>query len=854
MTPTLIQAFDARVASSPDATAIVHGRRTVSYRELRASSVAIARRLVTAGAAAGDIVGLAGDRSIEWVVGVLAILRIGGVYLPLPPDLPPERRRLLAREGGVRHVLRHPAVEDDPAVAATVVNLDLGPEPSSDDGHPPDLPDPGRGSDRACVLFTSGTTGTPKGVVIRQSSIDRLVVDTDYVVFTESDVVAFASNTAFDAVTFEVWGALLNGGRLVVIDTATLLSPSALDTVLRTGGVTILFLTTELFNRIARSRPAAFRSVRWLLFGGEKANAGCVRSILGGGGHPAHLVHMYGPTECTTFATYHRVTAVPPDATTVPIGTPISGSEIHLLDDRMRPVPDGEEGEICIAGAGLAEGYLGRPAETAAAFVILPIDGTPTRVYRTGDRARRRADGPIEYVGRRDGQVKLRGFRIETGEIEATLALHPAIREAIALVYPGSGDAPRLGACLLPDAAAGVVDVAAIRAFLAARLPEPMVPARLVVYAAFPLTPSKKVDRQRLRADLGRADRAGGGDAAPGSFTPADGLEKRLAAIWEDLLGHAPRDAEENFFGSGADSLQAVDLQLRIENEWKLALSPSILLEAPTFGRLADHLRRRRTADVQPVVWLTPSRERPVLACVPGVFGHVFFLRNLVPVWPGDRGLCALPSRYLDPDSDRRLLSMEEIAEENLARLAKAGAAPVEAVAGYSFGGLVAYEMAHRMAQDGNPPALILFDTAAVGEQFRGDGRMARSFAPLRRAWRRIRFHGDRLLYHQLLRRGCPVPAKLFNPAELANLEALERYRPRPYDGGMLLVRAADEPPPPGVDPVTMGWDRFVRGPLTVQDVRATHAGLFAPPHVAEVAALTNDYVRRWTADRHRPG
>lgn len=828
----LVRRFDATAAATPDAPAVVDGDHTVTYRQLAAASSILARRVTEAGATAGDVVGLASDRSIEWVVGMLATLRSGCVYLPLPPDLPLERRRLLMAAAGVRHVLRHPVVKNDLDDAATVIDIEVIPSMSSGNAAPPFVESPRDRVDRACVLFTSGTTGTPKGVVIRQSSIVQLVVDTNYIEFTPADAVAFASNTAFDAATFEVWGALLNGGRLVVIPTATLLSPSAFEMAIRSHGVTMLFLTTELFNRIARARPTAFRSLAWLLFGGEKANAECVRAVLDSGAPPANVLHMYGPTECTTFATCARVITVASDAGTIPIGTPISGYAVHVLDDHLSPVPDGHEGELCIAGAGLAEGYLDRPEETAAAFTTLSIDGATTRIYRTGDRARRRVDGQIEYVGRRDGQVKLRGFRIETAEIEAVLASHPAVRDAVVLVYPGPGAAPRLGACLLLEGTVTPSDMPAIREFLAGRLPVPMVPACLRGYEAFPLTASKKVDRQRLIADLAQSDASLTEGIADEAFVAADNVEERMAAIWQGILGHPPRHRNENFFDAGGDSLQAVDVQLRIENEWQIALSPSTLIEAPTFGQLAGVVRRRGAPDVRPVVWLTQGPQRPAMACMPGVYGHVFFFRNLVSVWPAGWGLCALPSRHLAPNCDRRLLSLEEIAQENLDRLDEAGAGPVEALAGYSFGGLVAYEMARRMAIRGKPPSLIVYDTAAVGEQFRG---LSRS--------QQFRLFIRRMPYRFLLS-GKPVPAWLFHAAS-ANIAAVERYRPQPYSGGMLLVRSTTAAASPWVDSETLGWNRLIQGDLTIRSVAADHGDFFKPPHLSEVAAITGDYLRQ---------
>lgn len=837
MSSELIRRFDAIVTAAPSTTAVVDGAKSLSYQQIADFSATFAGRLAEAGALPGDIVALESDRSIEWIIAMLAVLRMGGVYMPLPPDLPHERRKLLVQEAQARYVLRHPSFTSTPDDPTLVIDVHAGSTLPTKTCGASAIAEPSvTCRDRACVLFTSGTTGIPKGVVVRQSSIVRLVVDTNYIELARSDIVGFASNTAFDAVTFEVWGALLNGGRLVVIPPATLLSASALEMTIRTQGVTTLFLTTELFNRIARARPSAFRSLKTLIFGGEKANVDCVRAVLRGSGPPASLVHAYGPTECTTFSTCDRVIAVPADAKTIPIGTPISGATIHLLDERLAPVPEGEEGEICIGGDGLAEGYLGRPVDTAVAFTTISVDGNQTRIYRTGDRARRRSDGLIDYIGRRDGQIKLRGFRIETAEVEAVIASHPAVRDAVVVVYHGPGHAPRLGGCLLLNGSATDEEIDAIRDFVALRLPGPMVPARLIVYDAFPLTASKKIDRQQLQSDMQEVDCEGRSSPCNVLFRPADAVERRLARIWRGVLGHPPRHAGESFFDAGGDSLQAVEMQLRIENACGISLSPVLLIEAPTFRGIADHLRSRHSPDIRPVVWLCNAPSRPAMACVPGVFGHVFFFRNLVPMWPDDRGLCAIPSRYLRPDCDRRLLSLEEIAAENVARLEEAGLNRVEALAGYSFGGLVAYEMARLMSGRGHVPALILYDTAAEREVDRGVSLSMR-----------MRFALARPLYRHLLRRGRPVPSMCFDPAS-ANVAAVDTHRPGPYPGPMLLVRSTISGVARGVNPDTMGWDTLVGGPLTIEDVAVPHGDLFKPPHVAQIAAITCDYLRHQDA------
>ncbi len=349
------------------------------------------------------------------IVAIVGIVKAGGAYVPLDPAFPAERLRLMAEDSGLRLVLaRASTLRALEAVGAPVLCLDRDraeieaqePSPLACAAGPEDL---------AYVIYTSGSTGVPKGVGVPHRAVVRLVRDTDYVRLTETDVIAQASNATFDAATFEVWGALLNGARLEGLDREVTLSPPALAKTLRERGVSVLFLTTALFDQVARQAPQAFASLRVVLFGGEAVDPGYVREVLRGG-PPAELLHVYGPTENTTFSTWERVHAVDEDATTVPIGRPIANTRAYVLDERMRPVPLGIVGELYLAGDGLARGYLGRPDLTAELFVPDPFGPEPGgRLYRTGDRVLWRASGSLEFVGRIDHQVKLRGFRVEPG-------------------------------------------------------------------------------------------------------------------------------------------------------------------------------------------------------------------------------------------------------------------------------------------------------------------------------------------------------------------------------------------------------------------------------------------------------
>ena len=406
-------------------------------------------------------------------------------------------------------------------------------------------------------MYTSGSTGTPKGIVIPHRAISRLVFNTNYVELGPGDRVAQAANASFDAVTFEVWGALLRGAALVMFPSEVVLSARRFCAELRKQGVSTLFLTTALFNLLAREVPGGFRSLRDLLFGGESVDADCVREVVRSD-PPERLLHVYGPTESTTFATWYRVRDVAEGASSVPIGRPISNTEVYILDAHLEPVPVGVPGELYLGGAGLARGYLNQPALTAERFIPHPFAAEPgCRLYRTGDFARYLPDGNIEFLGRRDQQLKIRGFRIELGEIEATLSRHPAVRQSVVAASGGIGGEPaavpgagrRLVAYVVPKEMPWP-GVSELRGFLKERLPEYMLPSAFVLLDGLPLTPAGKVDRGALPApDQLRPE------LEKGFVAPRTPIEAKLAEIWASVLRLEQVGIHDDFFELGGHSL-----------------------------------------------------------------------------------------------------------------------------------------------------------------------------------------------------------------------------------------------------------------------------------------------------------
>ncbi|HVG43810.1 MAG TPA: amino acid adenylation domain-containing protein, partial [Longimicrobium sp.] len=583
--------------------------------------------LRAAGVGVESRVGLALERSPELVVAMLAVLKAGGAYVPLDPSYPAPRLAFMLKDAGVAALVVGDAVPEAlagfgcPVVALSAVSGDGDDaiSPTSDDVVSPD--------NLAYVVYTSGSTGKPKGVGIPHRAVVRLVRNSAYHPFAADERIAQLSNASFDAITFEVWGALLNGGCVVLLDRDTALEPAALTAALREERITTVFLTTALFNQVAREAPDGFAPLRHLLFGGEASDPAAVRAVLEAGG-PGRLLHVYGPSESTTYATWHPVAVVPDEAATVPIGLPLGNTTAYVLDPALRPCGLGETGELYLGGDGLARGYLGRPGMTAERFVPDFLGGAPgARLYRTGDRVRRREGGALEFLARADQQAKVRGFRIEPGEVEAALREHPDVRDCTVAVR-GDGGEKRLVAWVVPSNGSPP-SAATLRDALGRRLPDYMVPTAFVALDAIPLTPNGKVDRAALPAPEA--------PDADDSAAPRTTAEELLAGIWGAVLGVERVGIDDDFFLLGGHSLLATQVVSRIRQAFGAEVPLRAVFEAPTVRRLAARVEALR-ADGDPLPPVTPAdRSRPL----PLAFAQerMWFLERLVP----DAGIYNMP-------------------------------------------------------------------------------------------------------------------------------------------------------------------------------------------------------------------
>ncbi|MBP2471443.1 amino acid adenylation domain-containing protein [Crossiella equi] len=448
-----------------------------TYRELAEGSAHVAAALAGAGVRPGELVAVAVREPWHLLLAVLGVLRAGAAYLPLDRANPPARTALLLADAQARLTL---VDGPDPALTGPVLDLTSLP------GAPAPVLTGRGGEDLAYVMYTSGSTGQPKGVAVPHRAIARLLMGTDYVRLSGADVIALGANPAFDASTFELWGALLHGATLVAVDRETLLTPFELREFLATNRITTLFLTPALFHLHAHVDPGVFGGLRWLVVGGDALDPVAAAEVLRTA-PPTALVNGYGPTECTTFAVAHRVTEAD-CAGRIPIGRPITGTDAQVLDESGHPA---EEGELYLAGDGLALGYLGREQLTAERFPVL--DGV--RHYRTGDRVRVRPDGLLDFLGRFDDQIKVRGFRVEPGEVEAAVRAVPGIRAAAVLAVAGE-----LVAFVVGEREPG----ARVGAHLTRTLPHYLVPAAVHELPELPLTANGKVDRAALREGVAR--------------------------------------------------------------------------------------------------------------------------------------------------------------------------------------------------------------------------------------------------------------------------------------------------------------------------------------------------------------
>ncbi|HSV65997.1 MAG TPA: amino acid adenylation domain-containing protein [Mycobacteriales bacterium] len=581
---SVVSRFAEQVGRTPGAVAVVCGGESLSYAELDARAGRLACRLVGLGVRPEDRVGVLAERSADLVVALVAIVKAGGAYLPVDVRAPVERMRLLLADCSVLVTDRVWGPVAESVHGGHVVVLDDG--AAWRDGpavEPGVVVDP---EHLAYVMYTSGSTGTPKGVAVRHCDVLALAADRRFQSGGHERVLLH-SPLAFDASTYELWVPLLNGGTVVVAPVGDV-DAEVLRRMIVAHRVSGLWLTAGLFRLVAQDAPGCLAGLVEVWTGGDVVPAAAVRRVLAA--CPGLVVvDGYGPTETTTFASCHRMSAVGAVPDAVPIGRPLDNMRLYVLDERLCPVPVGVPGELYVAGAGLARGYLGRPGLSAQRFVADPYGSAGGRMYRTGDVVRWRPDGAVDFVGRGDDQVKVRGFRIELGEVEAALAAHPDLAEVVVAAVADTAGTKRLVAYLVAVPGRELPGSAGLREHLGRDLPDYMVPAVYVPLEALPLTTNGKLDRRALPVPELAA-------TARGYLAPRTETEQLVAGIWAEVLGVARVGAEDNFFELGGDSILSIRLVSRLRAALGVEFSPRAVFTHPTLADLAATLTTSDTS------------------------------------------------------------------------------------------------------------------------------------------------------------------------------------------------------------------------------------------------------------------
>ena len=854
--------FTEQAKRRPDAVAVVYDNQKLSYRELDRRTNQLAHYLRTLGIGAETLVGICMERSLQMVVGILGILKAGGAYVPLDPSYPKERLGFMVEDTQAEVVLSLEEFKGMLPRSVAVVSLDRDRKMIAHQSIAP--VDSGvKAHNLAYVIYTSGSTGIPKGVMVEHRAIVRLVCNSNYISLDSSDRVAQISNASFDAIMFELWGALLNGASLVGISRVASLEPALLGEKIAEQSISTLFLTTSLFNRIAAESPSVFNKVRNLVIGGEAADVERIKSVLNTA-PPRRLINAYGPTENTTFSTWYLAQS---STDSVPIGKPIANSRAYVLDKQLRPVPIGITGELFVAGDGLARGYLNRPELTTERFVTNPLPEEPgERLYRTGDLVRWRADGELEFLGRMDQQVKIRGYRIELGEIESVLRQHDEIKDCAVVAREDRSGDKRLVAYLVVKQR-GEQDTATIRSYLKSKLPDYMVPANFMVLESLPLTPNGKLDAKALpKPELDRTS------LVAEYIKPRNAMEKALAEIWVEVLGTKGVGVNDNFFELGGHSLLAVQLFSRIEKTLGHRLPLASLFRAPTIAALAALIQEPdQDHGWSPLIAIQPHGDRLPFFAVHCGYGQVLFYRPLTQLLGPNQPFYGFQSEGLDGRPFKHS-SVESLASYYIEEMRGVQPHGPYFLGGYCTGGVIAFEMAQQLRAQGEEIGLLtLFDSynpvrrprrytlaqrvklrfqyashLAPGERLR---YFAYKFDGHLKKWQR-RFQKIRYRTLSMDVDAGVVPSELRQLHVVLSLERFrDAYKPQAYPGKINLIRSTTPSDYSYYSPdytADFGWTELAQGGLEMHYIPGDHVSIFEEPNVSVTAEKLRDLLRVW--------
>ncbi|MFO0958315.1 MAG: amino acid adenylation domain-containing protein [Isosphaeraceae bacterium] len=809
--------IEAQAAATPGSIAAESPGYSRSYGELNDRANRLAAALRGRGIGVGSLVAVALERTPDLVAALLAVMKSGAGYVPIDPAYPWARIAAMLEDAAPAAILTERSLAGRFAgVGAPILEIDdllAGDVPV---GNPEASPDP---DDIAYVIFTSGSTGKPKGVMVTHGGLANFLASMRRILGVGSNDTLLAVTTlSFDIAALELFLPLTVGARLAIASRDDAIDPVRLARLLDRERATILQATPATWRMLLESGWRGDRRLM-LLCGGEAMPRALADRLLPCG---RALWNLYGPTETTIWSSAWRVE---PGDGPVSIGRPIDATQLYVLDQERQPLPIGVPGELYIGGAGVARGYLNRSEMTAERFPADPwAPGAGARMYRTGDLARWLPDGTLECLGRADHQVKVRGFRIELGEVEGAIAAHDAVGEAAAVVV-GAEESRRLVA--YATASYPALDASLLKAWLRDRLPEYMVPSRIVLVEALPKTRNGKIDRQALAARPLEID----GD--PATIAPRDPVEARLLPIWEEVLAIRPIGVTDNFFDLGGHSVLAFRLLARVESEFGRALPLGELASDPTIEGMARVLRGAAGGPSGPIVRLQPSGSKPPLFFAHPLGGLVYDYRELSRALGDDRPFLALQAAGIDRDEppDDRIEAMAARYLEAIRRVQPAG--PYH-LGGWSLGGPIAFEMARRLKAEGEEIAsLVLIDAGPdQGVPFRLLMNRLRRLSPER--FRKEVFRIFRLDRLREAEAGAGWIDRLLGVVR-ANIEAALAYEPAPYDGPLTVIRARGNPATWLSGP-SLGWKKYARGPLRAFGVEGDHYSILHPPHLDALA------------------
>lgn len=870
--------------------------RKMTYAELNDRANQLAHYLKRSGMEHGAIIGLYFDRNFDMIVGILGVLKAGGAYLPMDLSYPEDRLSFMLRDARVSWILTMENLTSKlPTVDARLVCLDRESQALAMESR--ENPESDTSPDSlAYVIFTSGSTGKPKGVLVTHHNVVRLFQATDpWFGFNENDVWTLFHSYAFDFSVWEIWGALLFGGRLVLVPYLTSRSPELFYNLLVKEKITVLNQTPSAFRQLSTAEEtldsAEDLSLRLVIFGGEKLDLHSLAPWFErhGDENPL-LVNMYGITETTVHVTYRPLKKI--DLKEAPgsvIGIPIPDLQLYVLDKDLNPQPIGVPGELFAGGDGVSLGYLNRDELTAEKFLKDPFSDEPeARLYRSGDLARFLADGDIEYLGRMDDQVQLRGFRIELGEISSVLSNHPMVRESIVSAREHRIGDMQLVAYLIPaekgtdsgknevgrkGSAAPLVDefVPDLRSFLREILPDYMVPSAFVVLDSFPLTSNGKIDYGAL--PLPSSERMKTSEAY---MAPRDEWEKQIVKIWESTLGVHPISIRDNFFDLGGHSLLAVRVILQMEKIYAQRLPLATLFLAPTVERLAGILRKKDwTPSFSSLVPIRPNGAKPPLFLIHSHGGNVLEYYPLANLLGGDQPVYALQAQGLDGNIPEDY-SIEAIASHYIEEIKTIQIKGPYSVAGFCFGGLVAMEVAQQLKGKGEEIDFLgMIQTLRPGysrmhshvnllhrmiyrtgyriglenSNLSGLSMKAKTRQVYERiirikdiAMAKIEMKAGRLLSMMGKRRGKHSMAYILEAISIANDKAYADYVPKPYDGSVALFPAANQRKGIPDDP-SLGWGDLIKGNLSIRTIPGYQQNILKEPNVRVLTEELKKYL-----------